>query len=245
MVVKGPSDSPQPMPSGAKPLVRGKGDEFNGRELDRDRWSIFNERSDRYLLADGALVITPQGGEVREMRADMRNIFLTYPPPGETDFSVRTRVRFAPQRAGEQAFLCLWQSHNDFVRLAVTRDEQGARKFQIASERAGEWSASEFDDKAGDDVLLRIDRVEGSVRFHVSGDGGKTWEVLSKPTKLNLPDPRVGIGATIGSTWSGPGPSREVSNNQASFDFVHFDSLDPSASTADQHPTKPNARAPG
>jgi hypothetical protein len=210
IAVKGPTDTPQPMPSGAPPIVRGRNEEFDSGTLDRSRWTVFRERPRQWKVAEGALVIDPDRGDVREQNDDLRNLFLCYPPE-KRDFSVTTRVRFRPDRPGDQAFLCLWQNHNDFVRLAVTRGDSDTPKFQIAFERAATWSASDFDDNLGEDVLLRIDVVDGSVAFHASGDGGKTWPGLSKPTKLNLLAPRVGIGA-IGASASPP----------AAFDFVHF-----------------------
>jgi len=226
--VKGPTDTPQPMPSGSAPIVRGQNEEFDSATLDRSRWTVFRERTDHWKLSGGALMIDPQPGDVRELRADLRNLFLCYPPDAR-DFSVTTRVRFHPKNAGEQAFLCLWQNHNDFVRFGVTRDESAAPKLQIAFEHDAQWSENDFDDKLGDDVLLRIDVIDGSVRFQASGDGGKNWIVLSKPTKLGLLTPRVGIGA-----------SGDASAAAAAFDFLRFQppagSHDPSVSAASRLP---------
>jgi beta-xylosidase len=225
IVIKGPTDTPQPMPSGAAPLARGQSDEFDAPDLDRSRWTVFNERPPQWRMADGALRITAQGGDVRGARADLRNLFLTL-PPRDGDFSVTTRVRFNPTHAGEQAFLCLWQNHNDFLRLAVTRDDAGTRQFEVATECGGEWTASDFEDKLGDELLLRIDVIDGSVRFHVSGDGGKHWTVLSKPTKFNLLAARIGLGATAGPSATTSATSA-TSGPQAAFDFLHFSSPDP------------------
>ena len=88
-----------------------------------------------------------------------------------------------------------------------------------AFERAGEWSASDFDNTiaAGDgEVYLRIDRISDSVRFEVSNDGQR-WQPLSKPIHLDLPTPRVAVGA-IGH------------DRTARFDFLHFVPLESSSS---------------
>jgi beta-xylosidase len=209
MRVLGPTATTQPMPSGALAWTRGKSDEFDMKELDRARWSIFNERPDHWRMEDGALVIQTQEGEVKEMRADLRNLFLITPPRG--DFSVSTRVHFHGEQDFEQAFLSLWQNHNNFVRLAAIHD--GGAKIQVGFEHDAKYEATTFDNTIGDDIYLRIAKHDGSVQFAISADG-KVWQPISKPTKLDLIDPRVGIGADSAQS------RRDIA---ARFDFLRFE----------------------
>jgi beta-xylosidase len=209
MVVKGPTATTQPMPSGSPAIERGKSDEFDEKDLDRGRWTIFNERPDHWRLEDGSLVIQTQEGEVKEMRADLRNLFLTTPPRG--DFAVSTHVRFHAEQDLEQAFICLWQNHNNFVRLSAIHD--GKTKFQIASEHDAKYEASTFDNTIGDDLYLRLERRNGSVAFKISSNG-QVWQPLGDPIKIDLLDPRVGLGADSAQS------RRDV---PARFDFLHFE----------------------
>src|SRR5439155_3735176 len=140
IVVKGPTDTPQPMPSGAGPIVRGQSDEFDqpdGSDIDRERWTVFGERPDHWKIERGALRVTAQSGDAREMHNDLKNLFLTE-PPATGDFAVTTHVHFHPEHDGDQAFICLWQNHNNFIRLSLMRDSDG-EKFQVAFEHDAQF----------------------------------------------------------------------------------------------------------
>jgi regulation of enolase protein 1 (concanavalin A-like superfamily) len=163
-------------------------------------------------MENGSLVIQTQEGEAKEMRADLRNLFLTTPPRG--DFAVSTHLRFHAEQDLEQAFICLWQNHNNFIRLSAIHD--GKAKFEIASEHDAKYEASTFDNTIGNDLYLRLERRDGTVAFKISSNG-QVWQPLGdamKLDKLDLPDPRVGLGADSAQS------RRDL---PARFDFLHFE----------------------
>jgi beta-xylosidase len=207
--IGGPTDTMQPMPSGSPPLVRGQSDELDGKELDRSRWTIFNEDSSHWSLTGGKLVITTQDGDVYRERADLKNLFLQYPPAG--DFDVTASIVIKPERNHDQAFVCLWQDHNDYTKLAVVYSD--APKLEVATETDGDYQSQLFDlpSPAEKGVQLRLRRHADQCEYLFSADG-QTWKTLAtKPMKLI--DLRVGIGA------ASPASDRETT---ATFDFVHF-----------------------
>jgi beta-xylosidase len=206
--IDGPTDTPQPMPSGSAPLVRGQGDEFDGTALDRTRWDVFSEGLQRYTLRDGKLTIETEDGDVYEDRSDLRNLFLTLPPRGP--FDVTTRCTLQPDKDFEQAFLTLWQDHQHYAKIAYVHTH-GGRKIEIGIEKEGVYESHLHDVTLGDDVYLRIKRHDDATEFLCSGDGAK-WASVEKD-QVSLVDLRVGLGACS------PDSPRSI---PVAFDYLRF-----------------------
>jgi beta-xylosidase len=204
---------PIPMPSGSRPHVRGQNDEFDSPKLDRDRWTVFSEgyrRDPHWLLADGALKIQTEDGDVHEDRSDLSNLFLQYAPVG--DFTVTTRVNISPDADYQQAFLTLWQDHNNYAKL-VYLHSHGGRKIEVGVERQEHYD-SHLHDAAnlGNEVFLRIRRTGTRCDFLISTDG-RRWQSIESQN-VPLTDLRVGLGACS----PGGAPS-----TTAAFDFIRFE----------------------
>jgi len=206
--VDGPTTRPVAMPSGALPVVRGQPDEFSQSTLDRQRWHVFGERTRAWSLADGHLKIKTDDGDVYQDRSDLHNLFLEYAPVG--DFEVTTRVAVKPQRGHEQAFLTVWQNHNQFAKLAVVQTATGL-KFEVAREMSGRYTFDLHDAPETGDYWMKIQRRGKLCDYSVSTDGSK-WERLAVQ-EIELLNPRVGIGACS------PESDRSI---EASFDFVRY-----------------------
>lgn len=191
MKIIGPTLDPQPMPSGASPIVRGLSDAFDARELNRDQWTIVNERPDHWSVRDGWLSIDTLPGDASGMQWYLRNLFLAEPPRG--DFNVTTQVSFAPTEDGQSAFLTLWSDHNRFVRLSIV--QSNGRKIEVAAERDAEYSViKSIGNALGDVLYLRIEKRGPRVSFRTSGDG-KDWQTVADDVKTDLIEPSVGLGA--------------------------------------------------
>ena len=206
------TDTPQPMPPGAGKVIRGQNDEFDARELNRQRWTVFSEglpHRPRWSLREGKLIIQTEDGDVYQDRSDLSNLFLQYAPQG--DFDVTTRVNIAPQKDFEQAFLCLWQDHQNFAKLVYIHSH-GGRKIEVGVEKASKYVSHLHEIPGlGDTVHLRIKRTGTRCEFLVSGDG-RQWKTIESQD-IPLDDLRVGIGAC-----SPDGP-RSI---PAAFDYVRF-----------------------
>ncbi len=208
MKVDGPTTRPVPMPSGAQHLVRGQSDEFSAAELDRRRWNVFSERSKFWSLEAGHLTIRTEAGDVYQDRSDLHNLFLQHAPVG--DFTATTLVKVKPQKGHEQAFLTVWQNHNQFAKLAIVQTVNGL-KYEVAREMSGKYSFNLHDAPQRDGYWLRIGRRGSACEYSVSEDGSR-WIVLASH-QIDLDNPRVGLGACS------PESDRSV---PVKFDFLRF-----------------------
>ena len=206
--VDGPTTQPTTLPSGSLPLVHGQSDDFSDNDLNDRRWNIFNERSRRWSLKDGHLVILTEDGDVFEQRSDLHNLFLQYAP--QQDFTVTTRVKISPAQGHESAFLTIWQNHNQFTKLAIVQTVKGL-SFEVARELSGRYSFDLYPAPATGDYHLRITRRQDTYTYSVSPDGA-SWTNLATH-QISLLNPRVGLGACS------PESPRSI---PASFDFLHF-----------------------
>ncbi len=207
--VFGPTTQPQPMPSGSAKLVRGESDEFNETSLDRKRWTIFSEEPKRWSLKNGMLTINTFDGDVFEDRSDLENLFLEYAPFG--DFTVTTKVAVKPQKDFEQAFLNIWQDHNNFAKIDVVHSHGGV-KLEIDTEIQQKNDSDLHDAPVADAYWLRIEKKADNYDFLYSLDGNKWTKLGSR--NLNLIDLRIGFGACS------PDSIRSI---PAAFDFVRID----------------------
>lgn len=188
--VAGPTSTPQPFPSGATPVIRGRDEEFSGETLDENLWTIFSERRGFWNLKDGRLNLKTLDGDTHEERSDLRNLFLQYAPEG--DFTVTVKVHIHPQRNYDQTFLYLWQDHNNYLRVGPVFDEK--LMIALAQESKSAFETLATDEYLGDDVELRATRLGRTYRFAASVDG-KNWKQIGADVEDDLVDLRVGVGA--------------------------------------------------
>ncbi|MBK7405730.1 MAG: DUF1349 domain-containing protein [Phycisphaerales bacterium] len=208
--VDGPTTLSMRLPSGAQgPLAAGN-DEFEGKTIDRDRWTIVNEDQGAWRMGGGNLFITPQQGNVWQSRFDIKNLFLQAVPPG--DFEAATRVNFQVRQNFEQVFITAWQDHNNYIRLANVFD--GGRRWQVIRELGGETFSEEYPNTIGDTVWMKIARHGRTYECSVSVDG-RSWWPVGPPLSADFAEVQAGIGAIC------PGSSRK---SEASFEFFRFSS---------------------
>lgn len=211
--VDGPTTTPQPMPSGAARLVRGQNDEFSARELDRRRWTVFNEDPSRWSIEAGKLTIRTADGDVFEDRADVRNLFLQRAP--RADFDVVTGVAIDPEKDHEAASLYAWQDSNNYVKVAVVYAKGGA-KLEVAKEADGHYAfdLAELNGLSPARGLeFRISKKGDEYRFFVrdARERGEWRELGTREAKFT----ELHVGIAAGS----PVSTRSI---PATFDFVRF-----------------------
>jgi beta-xylosidase len=211
-----PTVTPQPLPSGAKPLPAGLSDEFSGDDDDKlgDQWRIFNADKTSWKLSGGWLSIRTQDGDVFRERDDLQNLFLQHAPAG--DYSVTTRLDFDPTENYQNAQLCVWEDHNNYLKIAIVHDD--GLHLEIARERHIDYKKRLF--PAGDQRYLRITKIGDTYAFAASTDG-KQWNTLDVTFEASFNEPKIGIGA------ASPGTDKRT---EAKFDFVHIDPITARAS---------------
>jgi beta-xylosidase len=214
LVIDGPTTNPQPFPAGAKPVTRAESDDFSSPDIDHARWTIFNENPKYYSLTDGRLVIRTTDGDIAERRDDQDNLFLQY-APRSGDFEVTTRVNIDLKVDYQNAFLILWQDHDNFIKLAAVHDQRP--HLEVAVETNATYKSQLFENPLGPDLHLRITRKNDHYSFAASNDG-KTWTTLKSDVPATLTDLRVGLGA------ASPGTKEPTT---ASFDYLRFTTISP------------------
>jgi beta-xylosidase len=200
------TDTPQPLPSGAPPLLRLADDEFNARELNRRLWTVFSEDPKHWKLKNGKLTIDTEDGDVFEDRSDLSNLFLASAPAG--DFDAITRVAINPRDDYQQAFLTLWQDHNHYAKIAFVHTH-GGKRIEIGVEQDEKYDSHRHETLDANDVYFQIKRRGEECSFLYSTDGSKWTQVESQ--KVPLRDLQIGIGACS--------PDAKKSTT-AAFDFI-------------------------
>lgn len=208
LVIDGPTTTEQPFPSGAAPERRGVSDEFSSDAIDRTVWTVFGEEVRNYALKSGRLTIQTADGDVAEKRDDQENLFLQYAPRG--DFDVTTHVTMNPTVNYQNAFLCVWQDHDNFIKLATVYSDRP--RIEVAIETKAKYDSHLFDNMLGTDLYLRVTRRGEAYGFSVSKDNAH-WTTLMSDVKPGLTDLRVGVGAASPGTRA---------STAASFDYVRF-----------------------
>jgi beta-xylosidase len=206
--VDGPTTLAQELPSGAPAWPAGSGDEFDGRELNRDRWTIVNEDGGAWKMREGKLVITTQEGNVWGERFDLRNIFLTTPAPG--DFEIVTRTDFVVRQGFDQVGLVVWQDHNNYIRLSNAF--VGGRRWLVTRELGGRPENQDFPNTIGDSVWMKITKRGRTYECSVSANGESWWPV-GIPLAADFGEIQVGLVACT------PGSGRRA---DASFEFFRL-----------------------
>ena len=190
--VLGPTTEPQKYPSGAKSFSTAKSDDFSAGKLDRSQWLVFNENPQTYKLKQGKLIITTLDGDIHRERSDINNLFLQYAPDG--NFEIETKVAFSPRKNYEQALLCVWQDHNNYLRLSYVYDD--GTKVEAACEINGEFkSYNEPIKNPSKYIYLKISKRGNNYNFYFSADGEK-WKKLNKSYTVNFNEIKIGLGAT-------------------------------------------------
>lgn len=185
-----PTHKPQPLPSGSKPLRVGCSDDFQGTDLDWNRWTVFGEDAEKWKLQDGALVIETQDGDVYRERLDAKNIFMQYAPAG--DFSVRTKVEFEPEQNVEQAMLVVWQDQSHYLKLACVMVDE--KRFEAAREIGGHFDSVLARNPLGRTFHLQIRKSGTHYTYSYSGDG-IGWTEIGSGYDATLENIKVGIAA--------------------------------------------------
>ena len=123
-------------------------------------------------------------------QAEYRNLFLQYAPT--PDFDVRTKVTLDSPSDGEKAFLCIWQDHDNFLRLSTTCNARP--QFEVGRQIAGVYAASGTDNTIGSSVHLRIHK-KGTVYAFLASPDGRRWTEVARPASASFHMVRAGIGA--------------------------------------------------
>lgn len=212
--------------------TRGFADEFDGDALDGCRWDrVVRYDSSEVAVADGALRITTQPGDINnENPIEPRNFILQDAPEGE-EWTVETRLTGTMQHRWQYAGLLAYGSDDEYVKLDVVADNApGAAtnlRTELVSEVGGQFGAG---GNRSIDIAetsesgwwyLRLTRSGDTYTGWVS-DGGVTW------TQVGEPVTHAGDLDAVGLVAVGPEQESPVT---VAFDWIRLADEEPPGDT--------------
>jgi beta-xylosidase len=201
-----PTETPQPIPSGAKPMRTAVSDEFESDTLDRTYWTIYEEDEKNWRLEKGSVVLTATHGDFFREENDAKNLFLQYAPEG--DFDIEARIHFTPVDMYDQAALVVWQDADNYVKT-VMLDSSGLR-LEAGIELLGKYDVYLVDSHVGTSFNLKIEKRGDEYTCFGSPDGSE-WRQIGLPLSAEFTTPMVGFGAFL--------PAAEEGRNDARFEY--------------------------
>ena len=152
----------------------------------------------KYSLADGALKITTENGDLWAGGGSAKNLFLQKAPSGGYEFT--TKVTLNAAGGGQQATLLIYQDDDNYFKLGqIAKD--GGRWLEVVQEIGGNPRHDATLDRlqlTGDypaTFYLRLTQTEGNVIATASPDG-MNWSQVGRPgTVASFGAPKIGLAA--------------------------------------------------
>jgi PKD repeat protein len=175
------------------------GDEFDGAELDKDRWNaIVREDAANYTLSDGALRVTTVTGDIYTNGdpSATRNFILQEPPVG--DWVIETRVSGTMSGGYEHGGILVRQDDDNYVKFDLISDQNQTIKnrIELRSEVAGAIVNPQPQVTRAapgyDGVYLRLTKTGTNYAGEWSEDG-QTWTSIGQPVANAMADPDFGL----------------------------------------------------
>jgi regulation of enolase protein 1 (concanavalin A-like superfamily) len=159
-------------------------DGFDGPALNF-RWSWVRESPERWNLKQkpGYLALTAVNGNLYQGTNNSRNILLT--PVAAADFTLETKIDFAPYDNFQQAGLIVYRDDDNYVRLNRIYADQ--KKIEIIYEVKGDYKYLNIPNTLSP-VCLRLKKIGDVYTASFSGDGN---------TYTDLPPVTAALGGPL------------------------------------------------
>ena len=184
-------------PPGGEPCTTTRSDEFDGDELDRDRWSIIvREEPERISVSDGALHLVSAPSDIYAGENALPNIILQpLPGGGDEPWSITTHMTWNPTQNYQNAGLMIYGDDDNYIKTGMVWN--GSRNFELIKElnQNPNHVATVGAGGVPSTFYLRYVSPDGNtVTSQFSGDG-ETWETIGTTDISGIPDPKIGIYA--------------------------------------------------
>ncbi len=182
-----------------------RSDEFDGTELDTERWEVIRRDDERLSVSDGALHLVSAPMDIFQGETGMPNIVLQeLPGGGGAPWSITTEMTWDPTQNFQNAGLIVYGDDDNYIKTGMVWN--GARNFELIKELGG---AAEFPGGAGaGDVpstyFLRLVSADGNAVTSEFSADGETWTEIGTTDLTGIASPRIGVYATA-STQAGAG----------------------------------------
>jgi cytochrome c len=182
-----------------------RSDEFDGAELDADRWEVIRRDDERLSVSDGALHLVSAPMDIFQGETGMPNIVLQELPGGGGEpWSVTTEMTWDPTQNFQNAGMIVYGDDDNYIKTGMVWN--GARNFELIKELGG---TAEFPGgaAAGDvpsTYFLRLVSADGNAVTSEFSADGETWTEIGTTDLTGIASPRIGVYATA-STQAGAG----------------------------------------
>jgi glucose/arabinose dehydrogenase/PKD repeat protein/type 1 glutamine amidotransferase len=180
-------------------------DEFDGAELDAERWEVIRRDDERLSVADGSLNIVSAPMDIFGGETGLPNIVLQENPfLGVEPWTFTVEMTWQPTQNFQNAGIMIYTDDDNYIKTGMVWN--GARNFELITEDAG---GDTFNGTVGAGALpntyfIRAVSTDGtSVESQFSEDGSD-WTSIGMTDLGYLTEPRIGIYATA-STQAGAG----------------------------------------
>jgi cytochrome c len=173
-------------------------DEFEGTELNRDRWSVVREDAQFLSVSGGSLNLNAQPGEdIHGGATGQRNIVLQ-DLPDSGPWTATTRVTWDPTVNYQNAGLLVYVDDANWIKTGMVWSD--GRKFEAFKElnnsAQGLGATGNMPASFPSTFYVRLVSDGTAVQAQRSADG-VSWENTGSATNLNgLTNPKVGVYAT-------------------------------------------------
>jgi cytochrome c len=178
-------------------------DQFDGTSLDTGRWNaIVRGNPDAYDVADGALTITTEPGDIYtspNTDPPPNNFILQSAERAGTEWTIETKVSATIDGGYSQGGLIAYTDHDNYVKFDPISDQGQTRinRIELRSESAGaiQEPQPQVDVPEGTtEVWLRLTKTAETYAGEYSLDG-ETWTPMTAQVSNPMPAPGVGVYA--------------------------------------------------
>ncbi|UDF12423.1 cell wall-binding repeat-containing protein [Antiquaquibacter oligotrophicus] len=188
----------------------GPDDEFDGTELETCRWTVVNEDTELYGVADGALRIQTTPTDFYQANNTAVPNLILQPQPGD-DWVVETKVDGAQlNQQYQQGGIILYGDEDNYAKINfMTPNTAGSavtRRIEMRSEvNAAIQNPQPQATVTGSTWLLRLEKSGTTFTGSYSADGA-TWTTFASVQNPNLADAMVGVYALASSSQQASAP---------------------------------------
>ena len=199
-----------------------RNDDFDGDSL-QSFWTVNRPNPDNLKVADGALCITTEKGDLYQTNNNLFN-YVTQPAAGNWDAYTKVTFDQKPHRIYQEIGMIVMQNEDNYITFRMEYNESSSAQrpganFFISQESNGSHSQivanKDLADLVTDNVMyLKLSKRGNTYTGAMSVDG-ETYYEMGTAASANYSDPKIGLLASDGSTTG--------DHLTAKFDYIHFD----------------------
>jgi glucose/arabinose dehydrogenase/PKD repeat protein len=182
-------------------------DDFEGSELDTEKWTVVREEPERLSVEDGSLNIVSAPQDIFGGATGLPNIVLQDIPGGGVEpWSFTTEMTWEPSENFNNAGLLIYVDDANWLKFGQVWN--GSRQFEMWKEIDDSPGEEAFSGDVGDEFpttfWMRYTSPDGNeVTAEYSADG-EDWETLATRDLEGLEDAQIGLYATAAGADTEP-----------------------------------------